>query len=478
MSNLSSRCLHNVVPEETKDFMGRVFGNPWSEDNPNGIFPMGIAENRLMHNEIAHYINSHISVTPKMLTYGDGPTGSLALRAALASYIDSYFSAYQKVTKDHITVLSGGSSLIDGLCYCLAEEGDGILIARPCYGGFVGDFEDRARVKPVFVDIGDLSDLTTLAGVRRHEEAILESQRSGIKIKGLLLCNPHNPLGRCYPPNVIEAYLSLCSKYSIHFISDEIYAMSIFPTSDFQDMVPFTSVLSLDVAKFIDPGLVHVLYTMSKDFCCNGLRIGALVSQANPILHSTLAAISKFAWASSLSDHVWTLMLTDRSFLDFYFSTFRERMSASYEFCAAMLRERGIEYIPSYAGPFIWVSLKPFLPGGKHTLEAERVLSKRMLDNGIWLATGEAFKSETAGWYRITFAMSEEDVKFGLARLWKVLGLEENQQTSSCETDKDEKNASEEGVGGKMIHVEGNRPNGEAIEVEDKRETMFDFGNS
>jgi DNA-binding transcriptional MocR family regulator len=122
----------------------------------------------------------------------------------------------------------------------------------------------QPRVKPIFVDIGDLSDLTTLAGVRRHEETILESQRNGVKIKGLLLCNPHNPLGRCYPPNVIKAYLSLCSKYSIHFISDEIYAMSVFPTSDVQDMVPFTSVLSLDVAKFIDPGLVHVLYTMSK----------------------------------------------------------------------------------------------------------------------------------------------------------------------------------------------------------------------
>jgi hypothetical protein len=70
----------------------------------------------------------------------------------------------------------------------------------------------------------------------------------------------------------------------------------------------------------------------------------------------------------------------------------------------------------SYAGPFIWVSLRPFLPGSKDTLEAERVLSKRMLDNGIWLATGEAFKSETPGWYRITFAMSEEDVRFGLGR--------------------------------------------------------------
>jgi hypothetical protein len=62
--------------------------------------------------------------------------------------------------------------------------------------------------------------------------------------------------------------------------------------------------------------------------------------------------------------------------------------------------------------------------------------------------------------------------------LWKVLGLEENQQTIICERDKEEKKAIGEGVGGRMIHVEGNRPSGEAIEVEDRREAMFDFGNS
>lgn len=49
MENLSSRCLQNISSEEIRNFMGTVFGNPWSECNPDGIFPMGIAENRLMY---------------------------------------------------------------------------------------------------------------------------------------------------------------------------------------------------------------------------------------------------------------------------------------------------------------------------------------------------------------------------------------------------------------------------------------------
>jgi 1-aminocyclopropane-1-carboxylate synthase len=124
-------------------------------------------------------------------------------------------------------------------------------------------------------------DVTSLAGVERHEEALLKAEQEGVKVKGLLLCSPHNPLGRCYSREVIEAYLVLCQKYKIHFIryvaiilqyepvsltasSDEVYAKAVFPTNDVPDPVPFTSVLSIEVEKFIDPSLVHVLYGMSK----------------------------------------------------------------------------------------------------------------------------------------------------------------------------------------------------------------------
>ncbi|ESZ90194.1 hypothetical protein SBOR_9418 [Sclerotinia borealis F-4128] len=419
MENLSSRCLQNISSEEIRDFMGTVFGNPWSEENPEGIFPMGIAENRIMHDEIAEYINSNFRVTPKMLTYGDGPTGSFELRAALAEFWNSNFSPKEQVSREHVTVMGGGSSILDALSYCIAEEDEGILVAQPFYVGFVGDFEDRARVKVIPVSIGSLEDVTTMIGVHKHEEALLDAARTGIKIRGLMLCNPHNPLGRCYSPEVLEAYLSLCSKYNIHLISDEVYAKAVFPNQDIPNPMHFTSILSLNIARFCDPGLVSVVYGMSKDFCSNGLRIGCIISQHNSTLHRTLGAISKFAWASSLSDHVWTLMLTDQTFLDHYFSTLGQRMTIACEICTQRLKELEIPYIPASCGPFIWIDLRAYLTSP--TIEAERILSWKMLRCGIWLATGEAFASEEPGWYRITFAMGEKDLRFGMDRLWRVL---------------------------------------------------------
>lgn len=114
------------------------------------------------------------------------------------------------------------------------------------------------------VPIGSLEDVTTMTGVKKHEEALITSRERGIKIRGLMLCNPHNPLGRCYAPEVLEAYLSLCSKHNIHLISDEVYAMAVFSNQDIPDPMSFTSILSLDIGKFCDPALVLVVYGMSK----------------------------------------------------------------------------------------------------------------------------------------------------------------------------------------------------------------------
>jgi len=58
--------------------------------------------------------------------------------------------------------------------------------------------------------------------------------------------------------------------------SDEVYANSVFSSTDFPSPPQFTSVLALDVQKHINPALVHCLYGMSKVG-------GAARTQRNPL---------------------------------------------------------------------------------------------------------------------------------------------------------------------------------------------------
>jgi 1-aminocyclopropane-1-carboxylate synthase len=56
------------------------------------------------------------------------------------------------------------------------------------------------------------------------------------------------------------------------------------------------------------------------------------------------------------------------------------------------------------------------------TIEEERKLAWKIVHSGVWLATGDAFMSEEPGWFRITFSLPEEELRFGIGRLRKALG--------------------------------------------------------
>ena len=55
----------------------------------------------------------------------------------------------------------------------------------------------------------------------------LHSFKRGLKVRILLLTNPHNPLGVIYKPTVIRTCIEWARARGMHTIVDEIYALSI-----------------------------------------------------------------------------------------------------------------------------------------------------------------------------------------------------------------------------------------------------------
>ena len=49
----------------------------------------------------------------------------------------------------------------------------------------------------------------------------------GVKVKGLILINPQNPLGDIYSPGELREYLEFAKRYNLHVIIDEIYRLSV-----------------------------------------------------------------------------------------------------------------------------------------------------------------------------------------------------------------------------------------------------------
>ena len=403
----------NAVEPGSKRIIWDVISDMWNPDtNPSGILSIGMAENTLLHNTLLQYIEANFRLSAEHLTYNNGSMGSNALRKAVSHFLNRHFNAFRPVEPSHILMTNGCSSAIEHLSWAFVNPGEGVLLGMPYYSTFIADISLRPEAVVIPVKMGNVDPLS-IESVDLYEKAAVEFEAStGRRVRAVILCNPHNPLGRCYPRETIDKFMEFCQSKQMHLISDEIYALSVWENRVDKDIpfTPFESILSRDITRLIDPSLVHVLWGMSKDFGANGLRVGAIISQSNPELHIAQKCLSLYSFVSGMSDQITASILSDDHFTDKYIEMNRERLSLSHQFLVHALNKHKIEYLRGCnAGFFLWVNLgAKYLAAhpeeeGRATDLTDRIFQK-LLDNKVYVAHGTAYGSENPGWFRLVFA--------------------------------------------------------------------------
>ncbi|KAA0939160.1 MalY/PatB family protein [Psychrobacter sp. ANT_H59] len=96
------------------------------------------------------------------------------------------------------------------------EEGDAVLINDPIYTPFMTKVLDNGRKLVT-------SALKEVEGKYHLDLADIEAKIIEHKVKLYLFCNPHNPGGRVWTADELEALLSICKKHDVAIVSDEIH---------------------------------------------------------------------------------------------------------------------------------------------------------------------------------------------------------------------------------------------------------------
>lgn len=129
-------------------------------------------------------------------------------------------------------VLSGISLLIREL----SEINDGVLIQTPVYHQFnklITTAKRKVIENPLKIVDGNYE--------MDFEDLELKLERENVKL--ILLCNPHNPVGRVWNKNEMQKLTQLANKYDVRIISDEIHADIIYSKNK------FNSIASIDKLK-------------------------------------------------------------------------------------------------------------------------------------------------------------------------------------------------------------------------------------
>ncbi|KAK8044766.1 hypothetical protein PG993_004790 [Apiospora rasikravindrae] len=402
------------------------------EPEDTSCIDLSSSENWLLRGELIVLYKNAIrdNLLDRHLSYPDGFSGDTGLLKALVQFFNTYFRPRIPVAKEHLATAPGAAFCLDALLYNICEADDGLLVLTPCWGGFDWLVGVKTGVQPVFVPCLSFDAIFSSEVVGSLERALASSSRP---IRGLLMTNPHNPFGQCYPTHVIQDIIKLCHKKGIHFISDEIYALSSFANPDLGDRaVPFVSALQLDIQGMgCDLSRVHTIWSLSKDFGSSGLRMastfipqrhryslqGCCVTQGNRRLATGLALASN-TQLSSLTAVAAASLLTSPD-LPRLIALNSERLSDAYLHMTTMLKNEGLRYIPASMGPFLFVKIAPDAVSWDD--EAEVVQSCKKAGVSVSAGRGYHVPGKEPGWARINFAVPPEMLQEAISRLTTAL---------------------------------------------------------
>ncbi|KAL2811087.1 pyridoxal phosphate-dependent transferase [Aspergillus granulosus] len=360
------------------------------ETNPEGVISFGLAEHVPVRSDIAEYINNKVKFNTNSVCYGSMATEH-KLEGAAAAHLNKYLKPLKPIEPRMVMKTNGCTAAGNMLAFALADFGDGVLISRPVYGRFELDYGAQGGVDIVYADT-DPDEAFSPTCIEKYEKALADAKERGVKIRAVVLVNPHNPVGRCYPTETLIEILKFCNTHQLHLISDEIYALC--------------------------------------DFASGGLRLGFIVSH-NAELRRSLSAISRFNGPSSAVETIGATILQDEEFVSEFTEKSRQDLAYSYRIATSILEEESINYIKGgNAGFFVYVDLSPYLPNDDTLQPQERefALAQKLLDNGLFLHPGEEH-CKYLGWFRLVYSHDEHVLREGLRRLVKTLKSLQQPQT-------------------------------------------------
>lgn len=325
---------------------------------------------------------------------------ALGYSEATSAYLDAVVDWYGRrhgwtARPEWIVTMSGVVNALHLLVRALTRPGDGVVVQPPVYHHFAAAVRDGGATvleHPLRPDADGVWQMDL-----DHLEALLARPRTRL----LILCSPHNPVGRVWPPEVLRSIASTCAEHDVLVVSDEIHCDLVLPGHG--PFVPFVPLAEEAGCRWI------VCTSASKTFNLAGLRTSGIVvpdvaeraALREEMRRAGLGPVSPLGIAAT------TAVYHDG---EAWLASLLAGMARN----AALLRE-GLAGTPvRMAGPeatfLAWLDCR--------ALGLDDVaLSARLLDAGLLTTAGAGFGSGGGGHQRLIYAMDVPMLEQTIARL-------------------------------------------------------------
>ena len=306
--------------------------------------------------------------------------------------IDYYRRRHGMIMEEKQILMLPG--VITGMRVCLhalTEKGDGVILQPPVYGPFRESIEKTGRKvmkAPLHWENG-------------HYTMDLEAVRAALKAgaRMMFLCNPHNPVGRAWHQEEIEALHALLSSFGAYLVSDEIHADFVYaPRTHY-------SALRLPDEKIV------VLLAASKTFNLAGLQQASLVCRDAGMM---AGFEEEMAAHGTIAGNVFALEATREAYLhgDEWLDALKAYLAENIRVAQAFIARNMPHAIlsPMEATYLGWLDLRA-------VEEKTETWMHACEKHGVMFTSGTFFGEEGEGFLRLNLACPREQMLEGLRRL-------------------------------------------------------------
>lgn len=270
----------------------KAYNLRWAEVE-EGVIPLTAADPDfpcppMVKQAMLDYISDgYFSYTPK--------TGFDDFKIALSNYVKDLKN--ENIPAKNVLPVDSAARAMYIVAKAFLKPGDEMIVFDPC------DFLFResclaAGAIPVYYSCV-IDEKNRKMDLSKLESCITD------KTKMIGLCNPHNPYGLTYTKEELDYIMSLCEKYDLYIMNDEIWSDIVYPDAKFE------SIYCLGNERC---HRVMSVFGYSKSFGLAGLRVGCVYTtnddafdklvEASDVMSTAVGAtsISQVAAIAAMND--------------------------------------------------------------------------------------------------------------------------------------------------------------------------------
>ena len=325
-----------------------------------------------------------------------------------ASVPDAYFQAViDWFTRRHgfamqrewILYTSGVVPALSAILKAVTQPGDGVIVQTPAYNCF---FSSVRNMQCQLVE----NPLINRDGFYEMDFDHLEKVAAQPHVTAMILCNPHNPVGRAWREQELRRVGEICFQHGVMVISDEIHCDLMFPGQTHQ---PFAALGEVFLRHSV------TTHSPSKSFNIAGLQIANIIAADERIRARVDRALNIHEVCDVNPFGVTALIAAyndSEAWLDALTGYLHQNYERVRDFIATHLPQ--LQLTQQQATYLAWIDCRSLAMSSTQLTERLRREGKLMLNAGtVYGDAGE-------GYLRLNMACPREQLMDGLNRLRAV----------------------------------------------------------